>query len=317
VDWSLAEADEGGGQILTGSSLPVFSRRCKVIHMQQGTPAWLEWRRAGIGGSDVPALLGFAKNRTAFSVWTEKLFGSEATVDFTATRGKYLEQGVAQWAADQMGVSLLGSACIERVDKPWARVSLDNCFYRSGQEWAGLSVLEVKTDRNYKDWEAGVPPRVLAQLDWQMFCADAADGEAVVYLPIADEFKRFTIERDSQREAYLIEKVEAFWNDHILTELPPNTDGSESCTNWLAERFHEYQPSSRTATEPEATVLAALLASRAMKKWVEGQEKDLANKAKAIIGWNEEVTWPGGRATWKANKNGSRILRVMADDESE
>jgi putative phage-type endonuclease len=321
IDWSSdteqpsSTTPTGSGQILTASGLPSFSSRVKVVTMQQGTPAWLEWRRAGIGGSDIPALLKLAKNRTPFSVWTEKLYGSEQEVDFTATRGKYLEQGVAQWAADQMGVRLLGPACVVRTDRPWARCSLDNTFYRSGMEWAGLSVLEVKTDRNYREWENGVPPRVLAQVDWEMYCADAADAEVVVYLPIADEFRHYTVDRSSEREAHIIATAEAFWNEHILTECPPAIDGSDSCTDWLSERFRTYEPSSRPATEPEATVLAAFLAAKEMRKWAERNEKELANQAKAIIGVGEEITWPGGRAIWKADKNGNRRLRILGEEE--
>jgi putative phage-type endonuclease len=285
-----------------------------LVNLKQGSPEWLEWRRSGIGSSDIPALLGLAKNRSAFSVWTEKMYGSEGSTDFTATRGKYLEAGVAQWVADELGVELLGSICVQHDTKTWARASLDQTFRRPGQEWAGMTALEIKTDRNYNEWAQGVPARVLCQVDWEMFCADSLDAEVGAYLPVSDEFLHFTIERDAEREAIIVSTAERFWNENVLGETPPDIDDSDACSDWLTDKYQTYQNFSRPATDAEAVTLQALLIARQTKKQVNEAEAELSNRVKAIIGSGEGIVWAGGKAQWKADAKGNRRLTIKGLD---
>jgi len=308
-----------GGQILADTTATVFSG-ARVVSLVQGSHEWLEWRRGGLGGSDVPALMGHpsVKGKGPFSVWTSKMYGDEqAQDDDSAERGRYLEDGVARWVANRLGVELLGPVCLEALERPWVRASLDNHFFRPGLEWAGPSVLEIKTDRRWRDWENGPPQRVLDQVRWQMLVANAPDAEVGVYLPTADRFAHWTIERDYDAEADILRVAERFWNDHVVTGIPPVPDGSAECADWLSEKYAEYSPRSREASQQEAAILHALLGARQMAKWVSDNEKALANQAKAIIGPDEEIVWPGGRATWKADVSGRRRLRVLAEDGDE
>lgn len=309
----------GGGQFLAPAQATTFSS-ARVVSLEQGTPEWLEWRRGGLGGSDIPTLMGrpSVKGKGRFSVWTSKMYGETSPSNGQqAMRGHYLESAVAKWVADSLGVELLGPICLERIDRPWIRASLDNHFFRPGMEWAGPSVLEIKTDRRHEQWRHGPPQRVIDQVRWQMYVADAPDAEIGVYLPIADEWRSWTIERDYEAEAELLDVAERFWKDHVETGNPPVPDSSDECSDWLSEQFVEYRPRTREANQHEAGILHALLGARQMQKWVAENEKALANQAKAIIGNDEEITWPGGRATWKADASGKRRLRVMASDGTE
>ena len=64
---------------------------------------WLEWRRQGIGSSDAPAIMTGA---WVWRVWLSKVGGDDGGDNNSMRRGRYLERGVAQWAADELGVTL-------------------------------------------------------------------------------------------------------------------------------------------------------------------------------------------------------------------
>jgi predicted phage-related endonuclease len=53
---------------------------------------WLEWRRGGIGGSDVAAILGVSPWRTEFDVWASKVapdvVPERDSAEFQRDRGK-------------------------------------------------------------------------------------------------------------------------------------------------------------------------------------------------------------------------------------
>lgn len=66
--------------------------------------AWLEARRAGIGGSDAAAILGASPWATPLSVWADKQGLTEDKPDTIAMRfGRDAEEIVARWFAEDTG----------------------------------------------------------------------------------------------------------------------------------------------------------------------------------------------------------------------
>jgi putative phage-type endonuclease len=90
--------------------------------------AWKAWRRDGIGGSDVSAILGLSPyvdpphNRE--TVFAEKAHGIEREANFAMNRGTRLEP-VARLAYTKRHRCTALPTCVEMDGCPWARVSLD------------------------------------------------------------------------------------------------------------------------------------------------------------------------------------------------
>ncbi len=45
----------------------------KIIDLEQGTPEWLEWRKNGIGSSDIATIMGANPYQTPYQLWEENL----------------------------------------------------------------------------------------------------------------------------------------------------------------------------------------------------------------------------------------------------
>ena len=75
---------------------------------------WLEWRRGGLGGSDVAGVLGVSPWATPFSVWWSKVHEARATGNpsweesYEKARKLLADEGAAVDIAEQYGVTLCG-----------------------------------------------------------------------------------------------------------------------------------------------------------------------------------------------------------------
>lgn len=63
------------------------------VSLEQGTPEWLEWRKKGIGSSEVCAILGLSKYSNPQKLWKEKTTGiaEERDNDYILEKGHEVE----------------------------------------------------------------------------------------------------------------------------------------------------------------------------------------------------------------------------------
>lgn len=197
----------------------------KIIPHEQGTPAWRYWRRAGIGGSDVAAILGIApfKDATRDNLLREKLTGQERETNYSMRRGTRLEPLARELYARHAGCTAV-PVCVEHRDAPWIRCSLDgvcNEFPRRGgsPSW----VLELKCPR----WEvhdlalAGIVPEYYAvQCQWQLLCCGLDRCDFVSFTENdrfgeADRLAVVTLRTDAEIQGRCLEAAEPFWAEVV------------------------------------------------------------------------------------------------------
>jgi putative phage-type endonuclease len=98
----------------------------KLVTHNQGSDAWKAWRKGGLGGSDVAAVLGVSPypDHTRAAVFAEKVHGVEREANFAMHRGQRLEPS-ARLAYTTRELCTAAPVCVEMDGCPWARVSLD------------------------------------------------------------------------------------------------------------------------------------------------------------------------------------------------
>lgn len=98
----------------------------KLVTHTQGSDAWKAWRREGIGGSDVAAILGVSpyEDHTRAAVFAEKVHGTEREANFAMHRGQRLEPHARKAYQDRTRC-IAPPVCVESSAGSWARVSLD------------------------------------------------------------------------------------------------------------------------------------------------------------------------------------------------
>lgn len=215
--------------------------------------AWHEWRRHGIGGSDIPAILGLTTWSSPWRVWGEKLGLLEPSEATPRQRvGQVLEDAIAQLFHDETGLYVYGQQGWEQhPEEPWARCTVDGyvtetAHYAQGAE--PLGVFEAKTDGSF-GWPDGVPPRIEAQVRWQMWVTDQPRAWVAV-LHSGFRFHVHELGRDADEEAFIVDRARRFWTEHVLTGEPPEADGSDATARAIAAVWPQHHEGRTAELDP-------------------------------------------------------------------
>ena len=98
---------------------------------------WLEYRKSGIGSSEVASILGLNPWQSPYQLWRQKK-GLDAPKEetFAMKAGHYLEDAVSMFWSDATGREVIKSSSgdwiIVNNERPYLRASPDRTFWLSG-----------------------------------------------------------------------------------------------------------------------------------------------------------------------------------------
>lgn len=264
---------------------------------------WLDWRRAGLGASDVAAVLGISPWASPYTVWLDKT-GQRADEDNEAMEaGRMLEPAIGPWFEQRTGLVVMGEQMwCTHPDKPWARATLDGVVAESAESTFAdaLGGLEIKTTSEPPaKWEEAIPPYYCAQAQFQMFVTGMErTWFAVLHANFGLRLRIYELDRDDADIALLLERCEKFWTGNVLAGVPPPVDGHDATTEALK--------STGADTDADAVDLdtdaADVWMIRDIKERIAREEKELAkqeNRIRAALGEATIGTTRYGTVTWK------------------
>lgn len=177
-------------------------------------------RTQGLGGSDIPALLGFSKWKTPLALYLEKIgeIDSDAAIKQNSRHildmGKMLEPYVINSFEEETGEKVVRQQ--ERIFHPkhkflWATID----------GMCGNLVVEIKTTSSYvADWKHNVPLYVLAQVAHYSSLLNSDGAKIVVMFRDSGEIRTYSYQRDAASEEQIIKQAIEFW-DNVRKKTPP------------------------------------------------------------------------------------------------
>ena len=198
---------------------------------------WLELRKKGIGGSDSAAIVGLDRYRSAFDVYAEKIGLKPEQPDNEAMRqGRDLEEYVASRFCEQTGKKVRRrNAILQHPEHHWMLGNIDRWVVG---ENAGFEAKTTSILNRAKFSQGEFPPRYYVQCMHYM-AVTGAERWYLAVLVLNKSFHVFTIERDEAEIQALISAEKDFWENHVLKQIPPTPDGSESTSELLKQMFPE------------------------------------------------------------------------------
>lgn len=198
---------------------------------------WLEYRRKGIGGSDAAAIVGLNRWRSAFDVYADKLGLKPEQPDNEAMRqGRDLEDYVAQRFMEATSKKVRRrNAMLQHPEYPFMTANIDRWVVG---ENAGLECKTTSVLNRAKFSQGEFPPNYYVQCVHYM-AVTGAERWYLAVLVLNKAFHVFTIERDEAEVQALIAAEKDFWENHVLKQIPPTPDGSESTSELLKQMFPE------------------------------------------------------------------------------
>ena len=268
--------------------------------------------KRGIGGSEVSAILGLDKYSSPYKVWLIKTGREKSFVGNKYTvAGNLLEAAVVEYFAQETKYRVIKSSADQKlVVHPKYEFAIgyrDRLYVKTST--IGKGVLECKTTQQIID---DVPVTWFSQLQWYLGVSNLSYG-AVAWLEHGLDFKYKEYDYDSDYFDFMIGRVRDFWNNHILTDIPPEPTTIDD----IQRMFTRHIEGSKMDATPEMLgVYNELKSLRGKLKIDEARETELIEKVKFAMRDNEVVI-DGNKPifTWRTTEDSTTFDSKKLKDE--
>lgn len=267
--------------------------------------SWLEWRRSGVGGSDIAALCGMSPYASQMSLYLEKTGQTdEWAVGEAANLGRRFERAIAEEFEERSGLRVAGAQlCVLDDRADWRRCTLDGLVVEGPdvaeipELAAALGVFESKMTGTFGYYE--IPDEFQVQCQWQMGITGLPFAWLVILHP--RRVVIHVIDFDSEMFEGLCRIADRFWHDHVLAKNPPPADATQATTAALKDAFRDRATDTEVELDDELMLVArALPGVRAAVKRAEADRDLVENQLRAALGEATVGTYTGEPVlTWK------------------
>ena len=277
--------------------------------------SWEDCRRRGIGGSDIGAICGKNKYKTAIEVFQDKTVGSSFTGNDITEFGHIMEPHIADMFQKKYGELFevkVDKKHYQCKDYPWLNGNIDRKLI--DRKTGAVGVLEIKTTGNFDSeiWGKGcafglnwrlvaedskVPDSYYYQVQHYLLCTGFSFAWLCAFSRDNCELRIYKIDADKAIQNYIRKTGTEFWFNNVIKGIPPAKDVP------FAER-----KSNGESIDADSSIIekvAALKDIQAQIEALESQEKVLKTEIQDYIGENEillDVATEKPLVTWKSSE---------------
>ena len=279
---------------------------------------WLAARKQGIGGSDIGTILGLSTFSSALEVFYEKTgIGEGREVNEAMEIGRDIETWIACYWFDgcnePTGTHLADDLIIIQSNEYPFLLHSPDALLRDmktpmGDIYAGVEIKNIRSDQH---WDP-LPPFYMAQVQHGLLCS-GLERWIVVALVGGQKLITREIEPDKELQGRIIVEGEWFWTSHVLANVPPEPDGSESASDALNRRWD----ASHGNVEVDPSLFIQLRAADREVKAAERHYAKIQQVIKSKMGDSEVALTPDGErvATWKVSTRTSVDTKRLKEEE--
>lgn len=271
---------------------------------------WLEFRKSGIGSSEVATIVGLNPWETPYQLWRRKI-GLDAPKEetFAMKAGHYLEDAVSQFWQDATGREIIkrstGDWLIRNNERPHIQVSPDRTYWLEGMKHndSNKGILECKTTQKAVDAD-DLPKHWFCQVQYQLGGAELSQG-SIAWLTQGREFGYKDLALVPDFYAWLVEEVDKFWTDNILGRQEPSAVSVQD----VLLKYNRH--TAGKIVEVDDDILDAYHQLKGVKEdlaALEQKKEELEGRIKLGFGDAEAISYGGQTlATWKAAKDSEKF----------
>lgn len=300
------------------SAAEKLSQPYDVVIDTDDEPEWLSARAAGIGSSEIAAVVGMDPRRSQLSLFLEKT-GAIPPDDLSEIEaikwGHLLEPVIGEEFSRMTGRQVRRSSSkrytvLRSKEHPWATASLD--FWTTYDATGSEHPLEIKNVNAYlaEDWLNGTPDYYLAQVHQQMLVTGAVRATVCCLLG-----GNRLLWCDVPRDETLIRKIafngSVFWQ-RVQQRNPPDPDASDATKRALAKL---YPVDNGQGVALPAVLEGTVYEWRRLKDQLRETERLIAkaeNDIKATLGEAERgiIVSTGDYVSWKTQTKREHTVKA-------
>lgn len=264
-------------------------------------------RRNGIGGSDIPIILGLSSYMTPYQLYLDKKGLLEREPETELQRwGNLLEPVIRNEFATRHDVVVETPDTLTHPLIPYLIANVD------GLVPSMRAVLEVKTANPYqqKEWDDamsdGMPLAYMAQV--AHYCAVTGYDKAYLAVLIGThDYREYVYERQQDIEDTIYKAAELFWEG-----LQSNVEPDLRTVDDVRLRYKATRPEPKTASLEVEQCLFEIAKAKETTKEMESRMEKLKFEVMQYMQESDCLVDSEGKplATWKANKKGARMFLV-------
>jgi putative phage-type endonuclease len=323
----------------------------KLINIDKETnyEEWLSFRQTGLGASDVGTLMGLNPYKSKIELFYQKLglipikqdenipmFYGNRLEEFVANMWEYYdgedpESVIRNYAAGtKVRLCKPINGYITNSDYPHLFLSPDRVIVDKETDkmvYGGKlisknfkGVLEVKTINGFasKQWEGGIPPSYVTQLQTYLFGLEVEYGE-IVFLEDGRKLWTIPMELNLNLKDKIVSEMNEFMDriDAAKADIEnvqlyePEPDGTEAFEKFLNTKYADSESKTLQGSDEMFEIAVRHKALASEIKEMEGQHRECSNLLKNYMKEHEAIDFgeEKGKISWRTDNRGIRSLR--------
>ena len=278
---------------------------------------WLRYRKCGIGGSDVAAILGISKWNSAISLWLDKTNQTNEPVEENEAMqwGTIMEPIIRNHFAEVTGKTVVEvKAMLQHPEHPFMLADVDGL---TTDDEGNPAILEIKTASEYKraEWENDIPSYYQTQVQHYL-CVTGVQKAYVAVLIGGNSFKVYEVDADAEIQSMLIAVEKDFWNK-VQNMIRPEMDGSDAAKNLLDSLYHGGISEKIVMPDEAIEYVDAYIEACAEEDNAKAKKQEASNHIKEIMGDYDKATCLGHSISWKPVSSERLDSKALKEAEPE
>lgn len=279
---------------------------------------WLKWRKKGLGGSDIAAILGISKWSSAIDIWLQKTNQKfDAVIENEAmTWGKILEPVIRErFKAVTNKKTIEVKAILQSEEYPFMIADIDGL---TEDENSNPAILEIKCVSEFKrsEWEDDqIPSYYLVQV-MHYLAVTGLDTAYVCALVGGNSFIIREVKADKNMIAMLIACEKNFW-DKVVNCVRPEADGSDACKELLDSLYRGGISEEIVLPEEVVEFIDLYIEGSAEEDSGKAKKQLASNRLKEIMGDYNTGTCLGHTISWKPVSTDRFDSKKFKEEEPE
>ncbi|MFA5382514.1 MAG: YqaJ viral recombinase family protein [Candidatus Micrarchaeia archaeon] len=279
-----------------------------------------EERKAGLGGTDIAAICGKSRFKSALQVWREKV-GLVTTEETEAmywgtklepvVRDRYIDLLKDRYGAD---ANVQPTVFFQHPKHDFLIAHLDGLLVhrQNGNPMIPFGVLEIKTASEYArtefgdEWTDNIPTEYLFQVQHYLNVTGLPMAHVAVLIG-GNKFRVYEVQANKELIEAITEMGIRFWTEHVVPQVPPDPDGSDSATKMLAEMYPEDTGATVEATGEVKDWVFEYDRQRKIIKLGEEKQQEARNHIVSFMGDASVLAGPWKNVSFKKSKDGITI----------
>lgn len=278
---------------------------------------WLRYRKCGIGGSDVAAILGISKWNSAISLWLDKTNQTNEPVEENEAMqwGTIMEPIIRNHFAEVTGKTVVEvKAMLQHPEHPFMLADVDGL---TTDDEGNPAILEIKTASEYKrsEWENDIPSYYQTQVQHYL-CVTGVQKAYVAVLIGGNSFKVYEVDADAEIQSMLIAVEKDFWNK-VQNMIRPEMDGSDAAKNLLDSLYHGGIEEQIVMPDEAIEHVDAYVEACAEEDNAKAKKQEASNHIKEIMGDYDKAICLGHSISWKPVSSERLDSKALKEAEPE